>query len=414
MNLSFSTRGWGDMSWEALLEVALDMKFTGIEVYNLFKFPGLTDRGGPFHKHKIAATLRQLRDLKLKLPCLDTSLDLSESAEHAETLKTVMAAAHDLQVPYVVCWASKNEEALIRESMDQLLPLAEELNVCILLKTSGIFADTACLRSFLERYASDYLGALWDMHHPYRDFGESADATIKNLGTYVKHVHLRDSDDADTYNLIGEGNLPVSEMMRALGSINYDGFISLEWKPEWMEDLTDREIIFPHFVNYMSRFDNPRKRKKSLYYNHDGSGQYIWKKNDLIDLTFPQVLDRLVEEFPDQYCFKYTTLDYTRTYEEFREDVDNFARALVSLGVKAGSKVAIWATNVPAWYITFWATTKLGAVLVTVNTAYKIHEAEYLLRQSCRQNGAGRCRFHHDGARRGHRDSCRFRRRLHH
>ena len=44
--------------------------------------------------------------------------------------------------------------------------------------------------------------------------------------------------------------------------------------------------------------------------------------------------------------------------------------------------MAIWATNVPQWYITFWATTKIGAVLVTVNTAYKIHEAEYLLRQS--------------------------------
>ena len=44
--------------------------------------------------------------------------------------------------------------------------------------------------------------------------------------------------------------------------------------------------------------------------------------------------------------------------------------------------MAVWATNVPAWYITFWATVKIGAVLVTVNTAYKIHEAEYLLRQS--------------------------------
>ena len=52
------------------------------------------------------------------------------------------------------------------------------------------------------------------------------------------------------------------------------------------------------------------------------------------------------------------------------------------MGVKPGNKVAIWATNVPAWYITFWATVKIGAVLVTVNTAYKIHEAEYLLRQS--------------------------------
>ena len=382
MNLSFSTRGWGDLSWEELLDAALDMKFTGIEVYNLFKFPEMTDRGGPFHKHKIAATVRQLKDLKLSIPCLDTSMDLSENTENADTVEAMMKIAHDLQVPYVVGWASMPNDDMIRANLERLIAAAEELDVCLLIKTSGIYADTARLRTMLESFASDYTGALWDMHHPYRDYDESADTTIKNLGTYVKHVHLRDSDDKDTYNLIGEGNMPVADMIRALSSINYDGFISLEWKPEWMEDLQDREIIFPHFVNYMSRFSSPRTRKKSLYYNHDGTGQYVWKKNDLIDLTFPQVLDRMVEEFPDQYAFKYTTLDYTRTYEEFREDVDNFARALVSLGVRPGMKVAIWATNVPAWYITFWATTKIGAVLVTVNTAYKIHEAEYLLRQS--------------------------------
>ena len=385
MNLSFSTRGWGDLSWEQLLDAALDMKFTGIEVYNLFKFSHLTDRGGPFHTHSIAASLRRLRELKLKIPCLDTSLDLSDPATEIFVLENMLRYAHQLQVPYVVGWASRDGEdnlAILADNLNRLLPLAEELGVCLLIKTSGIFADTARLRRLLESYASDWLGALWDMHHPYRDFGETPDCTIKNLGTYVRHVHLRDSDDAHTYNLIGEGNLPVSDMMRALSSINYDGFISLEWKPEWMEDLQDREIIFPHFVNFMSRFHSTRTRKKSLYFNHDGTGQYVWKKDDLIDLTFPQVLDRMVEEFPDQYAFKYTTLDYTRTYAQFREDVDNFARALISLGVKPGSKVAIWATNVPAWYITFWATVKLGAVLVTVNTAYKIHEAEYLLRQS--------------------------------
>ena len=75
-------------------------------------------------------------------------------------------------------------------------------------------------------------------------------------------------------------------------------------------------------------------------------------------------------------------MDYTRTYSEFRDDVDTFARSLIALGVKPGDHVAIWATNVPQWFITFWATTKIGAVLVTVNTAYKIYEAEYLLRQS--------------------------------
>ena len=382
MNLSFSTRGWGDLSWDEMLQEAVDMRFGGVEVYNLFKFPELTDRGGPFHAHKVAATIRQLRDLKLKIPCFDTSVDLSSDSEAVSILSTMLEHAKNAQVPYVVACALQENEEAVGEALETLLPMAEKAGVTLLLKTSGIYADTARLRSMLESFASDWLGALWDMHHPYRDFGESADATIKNLGTYVKHVHLRDSDDNGDYQLIGEGNMPIPDMIRALGSINYDGFISLEWKPEWMEDLQDREIIFPYYVNYMSRFHSTRTRKKSLYYNHDGSGQYVWKKNDLIDLTFPQVLDRMVEEFPDQYCFKYTTLDYTRTYEEFRDDVDTFARALVSMGVRPGMKVAVWATNVPAWYITFWATTKIGAVLVTVNTAYKIHEAEYLLRQS--------------------------------
>ena len=382
MKLSFSTRGWPDLTWDEMMQTALDMGFGGIEVYNLPKFNPLLEKGGPFHKHKVAATVRQLRDQKLVIPCFDTSADLSESAACIEVLTELMKTAHNAHVPYVAACALSDNEEQVRSNLTALLDAAEQTGVSILIKTSGIYADTGRLRAMLESFASDYMGALWDMHHPYRDFDESADTTIKNLGAYVRHVHLRDSDDANTYNLIGEGTLPVADMIRALSSINYDGFVSLEWKPEWMEDLQDKEVIFPHFVNYMSRFGSTRSRKKSLYYNHDGSGQYVWKKDDLIDLTFPQVLDRMVEEFPDQYAFKYTTLDYTRTYEQFREDVDNFARTLISLGVRPGMKVATWATNVPAWFISFWATTKIGAVLVTVNTAYKIHEAEYLLRQS--------------------------------
>ena len=125
-----------------------------------------------------------------------------------------------------------------------------------------------------------------------------------------------------------------------------------------------------------------RKKKRPLQDNKTKTGKYVWKKETLIDETFPDVLDRICEEFPSQYAFRYTELDYTRTYPQFRDDVDEFARSLIAMGVKRGDHVAIWATNVPAWYITFWATTKIGAVLVTVNTAYKIHEAEYLLRQS--------------------------------
>ena len=382
MKLSFSTRGWPELSWDEMMELAEDMGFGGIEVYNLPKFDPMLDKTGPFHKYQCAATVRQLKEKKLDIPCFDSSYDLSLGDACIPWLRSLIEVAHNTRVPYVAAVALTDNEESVRKNLEILLPEAIRLDVTLLIKSSGIYADTARLRKLLDSFACDQLAVLWDVHHPYRDFGESGDATIKNLGDYVRHVHLRDSDDDGSYALIGEGTAPIAEFMRALSSVNYSGFISLEWKPDWLEDVQDREVIFPYFVNYMNRFDNPRVGKKSLYFNHDGSGQYIWKKDELIDLTFSQVLDRVAEEFPDQYCFKYTTLDYTRTYAQFREDVDRFARALVSLGVKAGSKVAVWATNVPAWYITFWATVKLGAVLVTVNTAYKIHEAEYLLRQS--------------------------------
>ena len=381
MNLSFSTRGWQKFSWDENVSTALTMRFGGIELYNVQIMPDLTGRGGPLHKYNTAATVRELHEKQLTIPCMDTSCDISREGS-VQDIITVLEIAHDIQCPCIGVTAQFDDEETVRQTLSQLVPIAREQGVCILIKTSGIYADTARLRSMLDDFACDELGALWDIHHTYRDFGESGDTTIKNLGAYVRHVHLRDSDDDNSYNLIGEGTLPVASMMRALGSVDYDGFISIEWKPEWMEDLDDREIIFPHFVNYMNRFASTRGKKKALYENATHTGEYVWKKDELISETFSQVLDRMVEEFPDQYAFKYTTLDYTRTYAEFREDVDNFAAALISLGVRRGSKVAIWATNVPEWFITFWATTKIGAVLVTVNTAYKIHEAEYLLRQS--------------------------------
>ena len=382
MKISFSTRGWKELTWDELKEVAIEMDFEGIEVYDLHCCKELTDKGAAFHKYNTQATVRGLRDAKLEIPCFDTSIDITSDENSVDTLKELISIAGSMSVPYVACCVMNDNEEKVREALDELVPFAEEKKVCILITTNGAYSDTKKLRELMDSYACDFLAALWDVHHPFRDDNETPAETITNLGAYVKHVHMKDSDSADKYNLIGEGNMPIDDIMRALASVDYDGFISLEWNKKWMEELTDYEIIFPYFVNYMHKFEDTRGQKKKLYFNHDGKGQYIWKKDELIDLTFSQVLDRVAEEFPDQYAFKYTTLDYTRTYEEFKEDVDNFARALVSMGVKAGSKVAIWATNVPAWYITFWATTKIGAVLVTVNTAYKIHEAEYLFRQS--------------------------------
>ena len=264
MNVSFSTRGWQQIPWEQQVQMAETMRFGGVELYNVHKTPELTGRGGPLHRYTAAATARELWQKGLCIPCFDTACDIA-GEDCTETVTALMQLAHDVQCPYVSVTAQRDDDARISAALEVLLPAAEAQGITILLKTSGVFSDTARLRTLLDAFACDQLGALWDMHHPYRDHGESADTTIKNLGAYVRHVHLRDSDDDGAYDLIGEGTLPVGSMMQALSSIDYDGFLSLEWKPEWMPDLTDPEVIFPHFVNYMHRFDSPRGKKKTLY-----------------------------------------------------------------------------------------------------------------------------------------------------
>ena len=371
MKLSFSTNHWSGYTMADYFEFAADYKFNGFEMHGVSEMDE-ADVKNVYHK---------LYDYKIKISCIDMASDISTEGERAyEELTKCIRVAKALGVPYVRLKAS--EEEGVREFFEKALVLAEESNVTLLVETSGIYADTNKLRDLLISYSSDNIAALWDLHYPYRVNGESPEKTVTNLGAYVKHIHIKDSVSENEYSLIGEGTLPIEKFVEALRSINYDGFVSIEWNPEWDSEIDQPEIIFPHFVSYMSRFESLSRKKSTLYENKRGTGKFVWKKDALVEKTLSQVLNKMVEEFPDQYAFKYTTLDYTRTYSQFRDDVDTFARSLIALGVRPGSHVAVWATNVPQWYIAFWATTKIGAVLVTVNTAYKIHEAEYLLRQS--------------------------------
>ena len=381
MKFSFSTKGWHGVSFAELAKIAPGLGFDGIELHNI-KGPLFTARqsllaGSP------AAVRRCLFENHLQIPCIDAVCGLT-STEGVTEISTCIERAKEWQIPFVRLRA--DEAAGTEERIAELLPVAEEAGVTLLVETSGPYAKTAELRALLDHFASDFLGAVWKVDTAMFDGGETPEDVIRNLGAYVRHVHLCDAKPSDDgkieHCLMGEGEIPFSEIMLALRSVNYDGFLSLVWDPAWCPDLCDTEIVFSQFLHYMKQFSDPARNETSLYYNRAHTGKFVWKKDLLIDSTFSGVLDRMVEEFPDQYAFKYTTLDYTRTYSEFRDDVDEFARSLVSLGVRAGSHVAVWASNVPQWYISFWATVKLGAVLVTVNTAYKIHEVEYLLKQS--------------------------------
>ena len=102
----------------------------------------------------------------------------------------------------------------------------------------------------------------------------------------------------------------------------------------------------------------------------------------LIESTLGQYIEKWAFETPDKEFMVYADRDLRFTYSEFNERVDRLAKGLLYIGIGKGDHVGIWATNVPDWLTFTFATAKIGAVLVTINTNYKVHELEYLMHNS--------------------------------
>ena len=103
---------------------------------------------------------------------------------------------------------------------------------------------------------------------------------------------------------------------------------------------------------------------------------------DLTERTVGQWLEYWAEKTPDKEYLIYSDRNLRFTWKQFNQRVDNMAKGLLAIGVKPGSHLGIWATNVPDWLTFLYAGAKIGAVLVTVNTSYKQHELEYLVENS--------------------------------
>ncbi len=98
--------------------------------------------------------------------------------------------------------------------------------------------------------------------------------------------------------------------------------------------------------------------------------------------TIGDILDFQAERFPDREALVHVAAGDRYTYQSFHAEVQRVARGLMSLGIGKGHHVGIWATNYTEWLLTQYATAKIGAVLVTVNPAYRTHELAYLLEQA--------------------------------
>jgi fatty-acyl-CoA synthase len=121
-----------------------------------------------------------------------------------------------------------------------------------------------------------------------------------------------------------------------------------------------------------------------MYRNNQG--EIMATDSGLREITLGDLLEETAAKYGDHDALVYADRDFRLTYREFNGLVDEMARGLMALGVEKGEKVAVWATNIPFWVTLQFATARIGAVLLTVNTNYKSAELAYLLKQSETEN----------------------------
>ena len=102
----------------------------------------------------------------------------------------------------------------------------------------------------------------------------------------------------------------------------------------------------------------------------------------LLEETIPQNLARTVAAHGGRDALVSVEQGLRYTYDEFAEEVDRVARGLMAIGVAVGDRVGIWSPNYAEWALVQYATARIGAILVTINPAYRSSELEYVLNQS--------------------------------
>jgi len=118
------------------------------------------------------------------------------------------------------------------------------------------------------------------------------------------------------------------------------------------------------------------EKTQSLNYAYTGSNE------PLIGKTIGKMFDRIARTYPENEALVHVPRNERYTYKEFLDICRKAAKSFMALGIKKGDRVAIWATNHPEWVIAQFSTSLIGAILVTVNPAYRTHELEYGLANS--------------------------------
>jgi sugar phosphate isomerase/epimerase len=208
-----------------------------------------------------ARVRRTLAAAGLPAVAVDSSIRLTDEHPAAE-LRQFLELASDWEAPLVrVFGGALPDEGPGRRArleaaarvLEEAAPAAERLGVAIGVETHDAFSASAVVAELLALVDSAAVGAVWDSHHPHR-MGERAADVWANIGPRVLLAQVKDArpdpgrDDGWQLVPLGEGEVPVRDMLALLSDSGYRGWVSVEWEKRWHPEIAAPEVALPQHL----------------------------------------------------------------------------------------------------------------------------------------------------------------------
>jgi len=223
---------------------------------------------------RLGEAKRQLAEHGLRVPCLGSSanmheMDAAKRAAQLDEARRFIDLARALRAPYVRVFGNKYVAGVPRPAMlahiarglRELGDYARPKGVTVLIESHGDFTDSPTLLEILRQADSPAVALLWDAHHTFVSGKEAPEDTVRQLGSYIRHTHLKDSVPAGTggggdrrYVLTGTGEVPVRRQIEALAHTGYRGYYSFEWEKRWHPEIEEPEIAFAQFATVAGEY----------------------------------------------------------------------------------------------------------------------------------------------------------------
>ncbi len=269
--LAFSTLGCPSWEWKKIMDFAEEHGFSAIELRGIggkLDLPALP----LFAADRIEQTKREIRASELRIACVSSSAqmyveDPVKRAKELADARRFLDLASALGAPYVRVFGGKAEsdkslvpsdeiKARVADGLRELGKYAGPLKVTVIIESHDHFTASATLKSVLQSADSEHVGLLWDAHHTFATSKEEPEFTVRQLGSWIRHTHLKDSigsGEDRKYVLTGRGNVPIQRQIEALRSIGYKGFYCFEWEKLWHPDIDDPEVAIADYARVVGQ-----------------------------------------------------------------------------------------------------------------------------------------------------------------